>query len=316
MSQREKKVSQTYDHLVVEPSLGMRLDYRIRRLVGALFTRIYVLRKAFELLESGVGTIRNCMTNYAPLALKRIAAGDEAGGSPQAFGSGFGYGSEVKEVETAAYYRSQLQDPGFATLPSESASLYETVLAEMRQLLRSTPSIKRVVDFGVSYGHVDDKLAMEFGGVQFDGVDRSRLTVAYNQNHLPKRGNLAFHAADIFEHLQTARCQSGEDGILFHMRTACLMPKEFLARLYADAAACGYRHVVLAEQVGMSWETGSHYRFSDEDQPSVILRTFMFIHNYPGILGKAGYRVKNSQLVETKHRDKNLRLLFIHAERT
>ena len=57
------------------------------------------------------------------------------------------------------------------------------------------------------------------------------------------------------------------------------------------------------------------YNFSDDDKPSVAYRGGMYLHNYPGILRKFGYRVVESKLIKTDHPHEDFRLLYMLAER-
>jgi len=208
------------------------------------------------------------------------------------------------------YYRDQLRNPDFENIPSESAVLYQRVLAAFEDLLKKDTSIKNVLDFGVSYAHVDSVLAKRHPQLRFIGCDRSELTMAINRVDFGNVPNLVLHGGDVFDCLE----QYKPIDVLFHMRTACLLPSDFLDQLYARARASGARYVVMAEQIGLSWETDAGYEFSDQHQDSILLRWKMLIHNYPALLKKAGFRVTHSESFGTKHANPNLKLLLIVAE--
>ncbi len=167
-----------------------------------------------------------------------------------------------------------------------------------------------MLDFGVSYAHVDSVLAKRHPQLRFIGCDRSELTMAINRVDFGNVPNLVLHGGDVFDCLE----QYKPIDVLFHMRTACLLPSDFLDQLYARARACGARYVVMAEQIGLSWETDAGYEFSDQQQDSILLRWKMLIHNYPALLKKAGFRVTQSESFGTKHANPNLKLLLIVAE--
>ncbi len=299
-------MSSSYPQLTYEPSGAARLDYWIRKSLGFLVCRVWPFGTLLRWIERGALAVRNCATNYE-LLIPAVTQKDAA--QAQQFGSGFGYDDEVKELETVIYYRDQVKNPGFARLSSESPALYDCVLRVMDGLIKADPSVARVLDFGLAYAHVDSMLARRFPEVEFMGIDRSQLTVAVNAREFEGLQNLKLHAGDVFQFL------GGLDrlDVLFHMRTACLLPADFLKRLYGQARERGARYVVLAEQVGLSWQTGKGYEFSDQEKPSELLRWRMWIHNYPALLAQAGFQVSHAELIATGHRDKNLRILVIVA---
>lgn len=225
------------------------------------------------------------------------------------FGSGYGYENEIREVEVALAYKKEIDD-GFPP-PSDSRQLYEHADQVLSRLLVSRP-VERVIDFGVSYAYTDARLAQTHRGVQFVGVDRSVLTKALNEHAFQSAGdNLAFVASDIFAYLESGAPRSA----LWHMRTGVLLPKSFLAMLYAAAVRAGVEHICLFEPIGLSRQTMQPYRFSDMDQPSVALRDGMYIHNYTGLLTNAGFTVQRADLIKMDHPHKDVKILSITASR-
>ncbi|MES1978134.1 MAG: hypothetical protein V4451_08865 [Pseudomonadota bacterium] len=300
-------IDTSYQHLTYRPTLRAKIDHRIRKILGAVFCRFYPAKLALRVAEKGTLAIRNCTVNYEPLiAQAKIAAG----ASPNSFGSAFGYEDDSVELDAVMYYRSQLKDPNFENIPSESAVLYKHVLDAFEGLLRKDSSIKNMLDFGVSYAHVDSVLVQRHPSLRIIGCDRSELTMAINRVDFGKIPNLVLHGGDVFECLE----QYGPIDVLFHMRTACLLPADFMNELYAKARAKGARYVVLAEQMGLSWETDAGYEFSEDEQKSVLLRWKMWIHNYPALLKKAGFKVESSETFGTKHANPNLKFLLIVAK--
>ncbi len=69
------------------------------------------------------------------------------------------------------------------------------------------------------------------------------------------------------------------------------------------------------EPIGLSRQTLEPYRFSDEDQPSVALREGMFIHNYPGLLTQAGFRVTRAELLTLGHQHADIKIVSVTGER-
>ena len=55
------------------------------------------------------------------------------------------------------------------------------------------------------------------------------------------------------------------------------------------------------------------YIFSEDDQESVVYRSSMLIHNYPGILKKCGFRISGTELLKTGHSHDDYRILSFTA---
>lgn len=243
--------------------------------------------------------------NYASTFKKIKRIQQERDENPLSFNSEFGYKDEIQELSVAKYYRHQLQLNDLHE-KSESFELYNKVISEVSKLLTDNPSIKKVINFGVSYAHVDSELAKLFPNVSFIGIDRSKMTQKYNQESFGDIKNLSFEAGDIFEYLESS---DQRDSVLFHMRTCVLLPKDFLEKLYKKSHNLGVKFIVGFEQIGLSRQTNIPYSFSDADQESVVFRIFMIIHNYPGILKNQGYSMVNSELLKTRHADDDFRIL-------
>jgi len=227
-----------------------------------------------------------------------------------AFGSRFGYEDDLREMAVTIAYKKEIDD-GFPQ-PSDSPHLYRHA-EEVISSLVADSVIKRVINFGVSYAHVDAIVAAKFPALRVVGVDRSVLTKAYNERHFSRLPNLDLVASDIFDYLRTI---GPGDSLLWHMRTGLLLPKPFLSKLYRAAAESGVKHICLFEPIGLSRQTMEPYRFPDSDQPSVALRDGFYIHNYPGILAAAGYRVNRAELIKMAHPHPDVKILSITASRT
>jgi hypothetical protein len=230
---------------------------------------------------------------------------------PQEFGSGFGYDDFMKEVFTAYKYHMQISKVGFDKLKSESHVLYQKIIDFTSDIIKKDENIKDFLNFGVSYGYIDNVLAQKYRHVNFYGLDRSVYTKFYNEENIPKVPNLHFVASDVFQFMRQG---SFNNGIFFHARTMCLMPKEFIKSLYDEANKAGFRYIVGFEFCGISRQTNRPYIFSDADKPSVLFRDFMLIHNYPGLLKSSGFKLENMELLKTNHRDKDLRVLCFVAK--
>lgn len=220
--------------------------------------------------------------------------------------------NEQREVKVTKYYHRQLLESQLRPLQVESLELYRHAIAAVGELLASDQAIKRVVNFGVSYAYVDSELAKRFPAVEFVGVDRARGTRDFNLEHFGHLGNMRFMAEDIFQVLQPG---AWDGALLLHVRTCTFLPRGFIQSLYQAARLAGVRHIVGMEPLGISRQTHQPYAFSDQEQESVLFRNAMYIHNYPWLLGQAGYAPQRFEMVKTAHKAEDYRILSFTGRR-
>jgi hypothetical protein len=223
------------------------------------------------------------------------------------FGSGYGYDDDVMEVSVAIRYKNEIANKSDPT--SDSPYLYDLAIKTVSHLI-STGAVKSVLNFGVCYAHTDSMLARSYPQTPFFGVDRSLLTQALNKAEFGGLGNMTFLAADIRDVLKDVVF---EDGCLLHMRTAIYLPKPFVADVYKLAAKAKFKRIVCIEPIGLSRQTLKPYEFSESDQPSVVLRGRLLIHNYVGLLKAAGYTIDSAELIKMAHPHPDIRTLCIVA---
>jgi len=302
----------TLNHLTMSVSISARCNYQLRQAIALGLHFIPGSRTLLRYAQKIVTHLSNIDNAFTQTRVfeKRIAEGPNASLVPQAFDSGFGYGSEFRELEIADHYREQLIQGNWDDQKTESGDLYDAVIPLLGRHIESM-AIQKVLNFGVSYGHVDSKLAGQYPHVQFTGIDRSSLTKFYNEQFFNIR-NLEFVAGDVFECIVN---RTWSNSLFFHMRTLTCLPQEFVEDLYARCYRAGFECIIGAEQCGLSWQTGKPYSFSLSNQKSVVFRNYMFIHNYPGLLQAAGYRMIEARLLKTRHPDPNFRLLVFVAQR-
>lgn len=241
------------------------------------------------------------------IALLNVGNGHDA----HVFGSPYGYEDDLHELQVAMQYARQIKE-GFEG-PSESEKLYAHLDSILTNLL-SKLNIPTCLNFGVGYAYIDSLLAAKFPKTQFIGIDRSRLTKAYNEMHFSHLKNLHHVAGDIFQFLDENK-NMFDGGVFFHARTILLLPKSFIEKLYEAVAKAKFQYIVSVEQIGISRQTLQSYRFSEEDQPSVVYRETMFIHNYPALLKNAGFSISRAELVKTDHPHEDYRFFSITAKR-
>lgn len=298
------------DNLRYQPDAAALREFKLRRRLAAASTLPGILSFA-NLLEKTAMRIKNFHNLKAGLPgdIAKLEAREDGNLAGNDFGSGFGYIDEAREVEVASYYRAQIEQGDLDNQVTESGAVYRATIGKVSAVLRTRPDIGCVTNFGVSFGYTDAELAKAFPAVRFYGVDRSRLTKAYNDNifSLP---NLTFEAGDIFNHMAAQR---GQPWLLLHVRTATLLPHAFVDKLYGAAASCGCAGIVALEQCGISWQTGEPYRFdaAGHAKASVVFRNGMFIHNYPGLMEKHGFKVTDSELLKTNHPDATYRIACV-----
>ena len=226
------------------------------------------------------------------------------------FESNFGY-DEFQEVKGIFHYYEQIQNnfkaPKYLT---ESKVLYENIIDLCSKDIKEH-NIKNFTNFGSYLSYTDSILAEKFKETKFYCADRSLYTKKINEFIYGHIKNMKFIDGDIFKFLEN----KFQNSLFFSARTALIMPKFFLEKLYQSVYNAEYEYVVLFEQIGFSHETLDSYDFSDDDKPSVAYRWGMHLHNYPGILNKCGYEVLNSKLIKTDHPFEDYRFLYILAKR-
>jgi hypothetical protein len=215
------------------------------------------------------------------------------------------------EIMTFLQYRSQLRDERSLNL-SESRVLYEKIIDTVSDVLESSIDIKTMVNFGVSYAYIDSVLARRFPQVQFVGVDRSPFTKALNEVEFSEVPNMHFFADDIFRHLKH---NSYSDGLFFHSRIGLLLNRPTVENIYRTAFNAGFKLIIGFEQFGLSRETVMPFTFSLRDTGSVHFRGNMFIHNYPSLLLKAGYRLEMFEIFKTGHPAPDFRIAAFVARK-
>jgi len=208
-------------------------------------------------------------------------------------------------------YRRQLTDEATLIL-AESKQLYEKLVDVVSGLIESTDSIKVVFNFGVCYAHVDSILAKAYPHIQFVGCDRSSFTKAMNEVEFSEIPNLKFLSGDFFTHVNETSYRSG---VFLHSRIACLFGRPLVEKIYNKAFESGFEYVAGFEQFGLSRETFKPFTFSLEQTDSVWFRAQMFIHNYPALLLKTGYRVERFEIFKPTQHHPDFRMVAFVARR-
>ena len=268
-------------------SFMARLAFRfwfVARILHAVGNRLRIPRLMAE--------IHIQQTKYRPLANVIPDTAEETG-----------YTGDT-EIRTFFNYRNQLIEK-IRLRQGESGALYEKQIEVLSQLLESRPEIKSFFNFGVGYAYLESVLAPRFKEVRFVGIDRSPFTKALNEVEFPGIPNLQFESEDVFGHLDNHRYESG---IFHHSRTGVLLNRPILENIYDKAYDAGFEYIAGFEQFGLSRQTLTPFEFTLDAKESVLFRQFMFIHNYPGLLQKAGFRVERFDIYKTDHPNPDFRM--------
>lgn len=223
----------------------------------------------------------------------------------------FGYTGDIffRELEFIHKYALQIKNEKVGNT-TESPILYAKLLSDLNGIL-SSGDIDTVFNFGIGYAHIDSLLAIRFPKINFIGIERTPVARWYNNEFgISQPPNLQIIDGDIIKHLTEHRY---EKGLMLHVRTATLLPTSLIKNLYRHSYLSGFTHIYGAEQCGLSRRTGKAYDFTFIDKPSELYRRHMFIHNYPGLLLEAGFKVPELQFLQTKHPHFDYRILTFLA---
>lgn len=154
------------------------------------------------------------------------------------------------------------------------------------------------IDFGAFCGFTIAELAKKYPKVKFIGIDRPQVAKDLNDRTFAAP-NVEFIAGDVMDLLASGR-EFGARPVLFHSRTAVFCYPAYLQRLYAYALQRGINDIVFQEGSTFSrW----HLKFFEQGRyPAISMagRGSTFLHDYPMILGNAGFDIKSSVPIRLK----------------
>lgn len=294
------RIQQAFDRVFVK-------KYLRHQSVGRILHRFPILRRIVSRLSSTLLSLQNSALRYEKRSnFGRVRDRGQVGEH--------GYTDKYGDLSAALGYAKGIAAPDFGENQlGESYVLYREQIKTLSELIERA-GIEKVFNFGICYAYVDSVLARKFGDVEFSGIDLSPHNAAFNAVEFGDVRNLRVLCGDAFRHLADNDCRGR--GVFFHSRTLVLLPKDFIERLYRAAHAAGFEYVVGFEQSGLSEETLEPYTFDLSDKESVYWRDRMYIHNYPGIAEKCGFRVESADLFATKHTSPDFRVLRFVAKRT
>ena len=194
---------------------------------------------------------------------------------------------------------------------SESKILYAHQEKILREVL-SQPGITGMFNLGVCYAYIDALLAREFPELQFDAIDLSPLVKHLNEYDFNDIPNLHFHGGNALDHFKP---NSHAGRVFFTSRTLVCLSKSDVLEMLGAAHDAGFSAVVGTEVVGISRLDLTPYVFSLVEQPSIVYRRDLAIHNYPEILDRSGYTITKWEFLKTNHPHPDYRILSFVAER-
>ncbi len=300
-----------YPHLTIRISRIEILKIKFYRLLGILFVKLPILGKLIRRL-GGYLTYLGRLQEKETDQREWLKAAHHPGSN-----YAFGYAQEIQELIMVDRYFHELKDVNFDHSRLVLGPFYEHVIQKISALLKMEPSITEVINFGVNFAYIDSVLAKRFPAVRFVGIDRSAITKAYNDHYLKLTGRDAPNLEivshnDILKFLEDRKL-AGQ--LFLHIRTLIWMPEFFVDNLYRRLAQkeCGF--IFGVENIGISRQTGRPFEFTDSFQSSVYFRDRMALHNYPGLLTRHGFAVRESEIFKTNNPYADTHFVSVLAQR-
>jgi hypothetical protein len=146
-----------------------------------------------------------------------------------------------------------------------------------------------VLDFGTLCAQPLYEAARIAPAVQFVGTDRQQFIADLNRDAYPLP-NLSFDHGDIFEVMERTARLPGRKALV-HIRTTCTLYPRFVEELYAAAARLGYNDIYLVENAGFVRTRLEFVPFETMQEPALVTKHRLHLHNYRAVLTAAGYRI-------------------------
>lgn len=291
----------------LKPNPRMRASYLFRRTVGKTLKYTPGAEKFLELSNRVITKLQNALRTEKSVDryLKLLATNDQ---NAHTFDSGYGYEDEIWEINAAIQYYNEVHKNILF-----SNDLFQRLVNIISAIKEKEPSVKKFLDFGVSYGYLIAELGKTYPDIQATGIDRSKLTKIFNESLFHDIPNVQFESGDVFDTLIN---NDFTGGCFLHTRTLSLLPPNFITRLYKQAFDSGFKYILGAEHWGTSWQTGKPMSLSQSKQDSVLFRNHMFLHNYPEFLLRANYQIEWAEIRKAiNHPDPNLHIFIFLAKR-
>jgi len=225
------------------------------------------------------------------------------------------------EVGALSRYMLDVQDLDLRRAHFKSVDIDRTfqglLLPMVRELLKMDPSIRRIVDVGVNYAHIDSLLAQEFPKVRFTAVDFAGNLADFNREL--HRDNLDFvsgYALELFE-------QGRLNADVVMMSSVAYEIKNAEIRLYFETIAHKSRYLILNEPIylmpgGAVVDPGQvsleesrpvfSYAGRTRRQPGPLA----LVHNYRAMLEAAGFEILHYRVFRPSFTD--LRMVNVIAK--
>lgn len=191
------------------------------------------------------------------------------------------------------YYRSYMMKGEYQ---DGNVALDSSIRRAIEKLLRQNPDVTTFIDFGAFCGYTIAKLAEEFPGIRFVGIDRTIGDIdTLNKRAFPLP-NVEFIGGDTLDYIRKG--DFGGKAVIYHTRTACYCYPEYLRQLYAACRDKGVAQVYCAEGMSFSrWYLRFH-PLGAYPKISLAARGSTFLHDYKRLLEEAGYRIAATPSVQ------------------
>jgi len=153
----------------------------------------------------------------------------------------------TEEVRRMSQFMHDVQEKDRRREYFQTTQLERTFQGQMvplvSRVLRSDPTIKKVVNIGAHYAYCDWELARQFEGVDFLSVDFASNLAEFNAEFV--RPNLTFRSGYAMQMLLDGEL----DADLYFMSSTCVVIQNHELRAYFDAFRRRGRYVVLNEPI-------------------------------------------------------------------
>lgn len=269
-------------------------DYQLRLSLAGAHYRLGMTKAANEELQGGGEGMRRWLAEADPNIESLAAEVSRAvrdGLSVRSDRQVPGYSETAVQTYWEMLWYHMATATGFQHGWANLSEVCQRIISDV--LVKSTPTPRSVVNFGVFCGYPDHQLALRFPAVSFLGVDLQERTKALNEA-VHVADNLRFAAGDIVDVL--SGCDFHNDAaLLFHARTATILFPERIKQVYRAAFERGVEYIAMWENNSLSLSEQRFYDFGEVPLGCIPYSSVMLIHDYERILEAAGYRVESVQ---------------------
>ena len=220
----------------------------------------------------------------------------------------------TNENELAVWHRYRTVFESENAAESEVVYRATTVRDQILAVAAGDPYIRNVVNFGCSYGWLENEIATRLSTTTVWGLDRSPDCIRLNEDQFGN-SNCHFVATDIFDFI-TENPRALTNSVLCHINVGVYFLPTFIEKLYRFAASAGVRYVVCFEPSGLSRQTHRYFPYSLEATKNQVSRGVMLLNNYPGIMRSCGFDLVLAETFQPPHPHADFRSVMFVGRRT